>query len=277
MRTESPSGATTFCFPCQNVSPTTRFGASGPSRWAGLSGKGRFLGAVNPRYRLPAGRAPRNQTDPADTRAGPLGKTVHHARGPRTRHRRCCATGYGPTDRRGAARAAGRAHRGQRWRHLRLRPLLHSRGATVHHRPIRVDHIAARTADDDGGDRPDRRGARCRRARRYDRAQEVDDPDRAGLRHFRAAGRGFGVDADAADSPAVDRCDYRRVGGRRPGVRRGIGTGRDARIVGGCLSTSNSHRHHLAATWPVTCLPTRTAGDGSSGWPPYSPYCCCRC
>ena len=176
MRTESPSGATisSFATPKRIAYNDIRGIKAKPMGW---SGKGRFWGASDPRYWFPLDIHRGNQTDPAGPRCGPLGEAVHHSRKPRTRHCRRCATGYGPADRRGAARAAGRApgvDRGQRRPHLRVRPVQHRRRAAVHHRPVRPDDWATRTADDDGGDRPDRRGICRRHARQCDRAKEVD-------------------------------------------------------------------------------------------------------
>ncbi len=210
--------------------------------WA--KGSGTLLGDIESALPAPARRAPGNQTDPADTRAGPLGEAVHHSRGPRQGDCPAEDPGQGAADALRASGTVGWAHRGQRRAPLWLRPLLHRRGAAVHHRPIPPDDSATRTAGDDGGARPDRWGIRWRHARRCDRAKEVDGADCRRLCGVRTAGRVLGLDADAADGPAIDRCDHRRVGGRRPGVRCGIGAGRDARIIGDRLSTRNRQRHH---------------------------------
>ena len=243
--------------------------------WA--SGKGRFLGALNPRYRLPRDVHRGKQTDPADTRAGPLGEAVHHSRGPRTRHR--------PAARPGTAQLTGAARRG-----LLVGLTAASVGVIYGYDlssiagallfitdQFRPDDFAARTADDDGGDRPDRRRTRWRRAGQCDRAKEVDGADRRRLRGVRAAGRDLGVDADAADGAAAARCDHRRLGGGRPGVRGRVGAGGGARIVADRLSAGHDQRTHPRLPGRLPAGRHAQLAVDAWGWPPYPRRCCCRC
>ena len=57
----------------------------------------------------------------------------------------------------------------------------------------------------------------------------------------------------------------------------GIGAGRDARIVGDRLSTRDRRRHHPWLPGGLPACRHAQLATGSSGWPPYSPQCCCRC